>query len=591
MKTNKGENMKKILNLMAAVCCVLSCAFIIAGCDIVHKEHQTSDEWIMNNSHHWHECDGCNEKVDLGEHDWEETVLIEATPTEDGVMHYECKGCGMDRVEEYSITTVTEEVWNTALNLNSFDNIKLIAQTEDQTLVFIKDEDVLCFNSNPVRETDGYYSIESGKYYHYKQNSGFWAKTEINQDTYNEIMDGSNIGKYLSEISEGYSDFVYNKELHAYEYEDEREWEEGKTYTKTFTLYFESGKLVKMVFENNNGQGETSTCTLEYNNNQLELPNTTLVTEEVWNTALNLVAINNYNVHAISEMPDGTIVVDGIVTKDGDIVRHKSMSDNNGYYSKEGAKYYYYKEVSDTWTKTEITQEEYEGAAGKSFSSYNYSAFTYNEELKAYEATVEEVFVQVYFENGRLVKLVGTHKSEDVQTVIVEYVEVELELPNAVLVTVTEAEWNTALDLLNVNDYKMYAKSELPDGTIVVDGTITKDGDIVCHKSIPDNNGYYSKEGAKYYYYKEVSGTWTKTEITQERYESAAGKSFSSYNYSAFTYNEESQAYEASVEEVFVQVYFENGRLVKLVGTHKSEDVQTIMVEYIETELVLPTVD
>ena len=251
--------MKKIFNLMIAFICVLLCSAMFAGCGVTKCEHTASDDWTMNSTHHWHECADCAEKMDKEEHDWEEIILIEATQTEDGVKHFNCKGCDMDRVEEYSITTVTEEIWNTAF------------------------------------------------------------------------------------------DFAIN---------------------------------------------------------------------------------DNYKVYAKAELTDGTIVVDGTITKDGDIVYHESMPIGNGYYSKESSKYYYYQDVSGTWTKTEITQENYEDAAGQNIGGdYNYSTFTYNEELKAYEGDSSDGLLQIYFASGRIVKIVVTSEGEGVQTMIVEYVEIELELP------------------------------------------------------------------------------------------------------------------------------------------------------------------
>ncbi|MBQ7798245.1 MAG: hypothetical protein IJ371_03895 [Clostridia bacterium] len=250
--------MKKILNLMIAFVCVLSCAFVFSGCDMFHKDHKASEEWIMNSSHHWHECSECGEKVDKAEHDWKETILIEATQTEDGIKHYECKDCGMDKVKEYSITTVTEEIWNTALNLAAVDKYKAYAKGEladgtpagDMTLT--KDMNILLYESISSIE---YYSKEGDKYYNYKQVSGEWTKTEITQENYEDKC-GKSLAKDLI-----FSNFTYNEELKAYE---------GNIEGKVYKVYFESGKLVKFV-EIEEGV-RVQTLTIQYIDTELQLP-------------------------------------------------------------------------------------------------------------------------------------------------------------------------------------------------------------------------------------------------------------------------------------------------------------------------------
>ena len=246
--------MKKILNLMIAVCCVISGSFIFSGCGATKCNHTSSKEWFMNSTHHWHECTDCGEKLDKEEHDWEE-IIIETIPTENDVALYVCKGCGMGR---FAVCTVSEQEWNNALDLS---------------------------------------------------------------------------------------------------------------------------------------------------------------------------CVNNYKAYVKTELLDGTIVVDGSIVKSGDVVCQESLPDGaNGYYSKEGDKYYYYQKASGSWNKTEITQYEYEGRAGKNFSSFDYSAFAYNDESKAYEANLSGLLYQIYFENGRLVKIVHID-GEAVQTLTIKYVETELVLP------------------------------------------------------------------------------------------------------------------------------------------------------------------
>ena len=581
--------MKKILNLMIAFCCVLSCAVVFAGCNITKCTHTASEDWEMNNTHHWHKCTDCGEKLDKAEHDWQETVLIEAGQGEDGVLRYTCHVCGMQKTEEYFTTTVTQAEWNTALALSNFDKVEINCAGEyengdiQSSITRIKDGDIMLVTIvEEDVETNEYYSKESGRYYLYSKDGADWIKEEISQSDYEDEL-----GLLDAEFT--YSDFVYNEELAAYE------CDLGVTSSQA---YFKNDRLVKMAASFDDGDEEV--YTIEYDNIELELPEATLVTVTAaeWNNALDLSNFSNYKMTV-----DSMDMVFGEISADGDII-YASYLGENEYYTIEGGKYYIYTQDTDVWSKAEIDEHAYnvvtsfKGFAQELASQEIYfSDFTYNAELHAYQFECEREWSEgaiysktfiLYFNNGRCIKIKTENYEPELDvTYTFEYDTIQLELPAAILVTVTESEWNSAMNLLCVDNYKVYATGELPDGTIVVDGTITKYGDIVYHDSMPDDNGYYSKEGNNYYYYQEAFETWAKFEITQDEYESYAGKNIGEYVYSAFVYNYETKAYEANVEGVFFQVYFANGRLVKMVGSQE-DYAQIMLIEYDNIELELP---
>lgn len=56
--------------------------------------HTWETKWANNDSKHWHECTVCKTKGDEADHAFEWKIDKEATVTEAGVMHEECKVCG-----------------------------------------------------------------------------------------------------------------------------------------------------------------------------------------------------------------------------------------------------------------------------------------------------------------------------------------------------------------------------------------------------------------------------------------------------------------------------------------------------------------
>lgn len=59
----------------------------------VRKHEAVNDEWLSDDSTHWHKC-ACGDKIDEAKHDFEWVVVKAPTATEKGSKQQECKVCG-----------------------------------------------------------------------------------------------------------------------------------------------------------------------------------------------------------------------------------------------------------------------------------------------------------------------------------------------------------------------------------------------------------------------------------------------------------------------------------------------------------------
>ena len=88
---------------------------LFAACD-KDVQHNFSEEWSNNETHHWHACtdDGCKETKDKAEHSWNDgSVTVEPTTEKEGTMLYTCTVCHREKTakidklvaeKEYTIT-------------------------------------------------------------------------------------------------------------------------------------------------------------------------------------------------------------------------------------------------------------------------------------------------------------------------------------------------------------------------------------------------------------------------------------------------------------------------------------------------------
>ena len=102
---------KIFLTIMTLVLTIV----LFAACD-KGVQHNFSEEWSNNETHHWHACtdNGCKETKDKAEHSWNDgSVTVEPTTEKEGTMLYACTVCHREKTakidklvaeKEYTIT-------------------------------------------------------------------------------------------------------------------------------------------------------------------------------------------------------------------------------------------------------------------------------------------------------------------------------------------------------------------------------------------------------------------------------------------------------------------------------------------------------
>ena len=61
--------------------------------------HVWNTKWSYDDDYHWHACSGCSEIKDKEAHVWEVVVKMNPTATDEGMIAYECDGCGCTKTE------------------------------------------------------------------------------------------------------------------------------------------------------------------------------------------------------------------------------------------------------------------------------------------------------------------------------------------------------------------------------------------------------------------------------------------------------------------------------------------------------------
>lgn len=107
---------RKSIFTFCAIALMLVLSFsVLAACN-KNGEHNFSEEWSNNETHHWHACadKGCKETKDKAEHSWDGgNVTVEPTTEKEGTMVYTCTVCRREKTgkidklvaeKEYTIT-------------------------------------------------------------------------------------------------------------------------------------------------------------------------------------------------------------------------------------------------------------------------------------------------------------------------------------------------------------------------------------------------------------------------------------------------------------------------------------------------------
>ena len=104
-----------------AVKCTV-CGYIITPA-LGHVTHTPGEEWLSDDTNHWHKCTGCTEKLGVAPHtygDW--TVVTPPTATVDGEQERICSVCGYKQVESIPATGEPAQVPVTVTGGNGTGN-------------------------------------------------------------------------------------------------------------------------------------------------------------------------------------------------------------------------------------------------------------------------------------------------------------------------------------------------------------------------------------------------------------------------------------------------------------------------------------
>ncbi len=199
--------MKKALCMMLALLlCLGACAALVScGCD-----HAFSEEWTMDDTHHWHVCtqEDCEEQSDKAAHDWDEGVMmLLPTASTDGERKYTCKECGRTRTETVPADPlVSDAEWVSAFLLQD-ENYWITIVDDGTDALSIKKRGGIVMRNVPqsVNPDQNYYTVENGKYYDYTVDGEQVTKAEITQEAYMKATT-------LAELQVlAYSAFTYNE--------------------------------------------------------------------------------------------------------------------------------------------------------------------------------------------------------------------------------------------------------------------------------------------------------------------------------------------------------------------------------------------
>ena len=394
--------------------------------------------------------------------------------------------------------------------------------------------------------------------------------------------------KYMSNLD--YSEFTYDSDDKAYEAEDYLLTGAVPQLFEEIKVEFKSNVLKKITLSTGN---TTSVISFMSNDFTISLPQNILyneVTAAEWNAA------TQTEKYAFIQRTEGS-TESRVITKDGNITKEEFYDDVEGY---EGSRYYeldgdnhyvyYWNGDIDKWEREDCVYPVETQNLQFVFDSLDFDDFTYNSTDKCYEAqsitldpypyTIESV--KVFFENGILKELVFTSGPE---TANLEFLsnDFNLTLPqDRVWYEATAAEWNAAT---NASKYAFsIAVSSTRTQTYYVDGDIMKG---VLVDTLEGNMTVYAEkdgEGTCYYRYNEGTQTWYADPSSEEFADVTFKTFFSAFEYADFEYDESYKCYKAQditlptmtnyQETTYneVQVYFENGKLVKVVYYYDSED-------------------
>lgn len=102
---------KSLFTILAIALMLVLSLLVLTACN-KNGEHNFSEEWSNDETHHWHACadKGCKEIKDKAEHSWDGgNVTVEPTTEKEGAMVYTCTVCRREKTEKIDELVVETE--------------------------------------------------------------------------------------------------------------------------------------------------------------------------------------------------------------------------------------------------------------------------------------------------------------------------------------------------------------------------------------------------------------------------------------------------------------------------------------------------
>ena len=494
-------------------------------------------------------------------------------------------------------TIVSESEWETALLIGD-SNLTVDFIDGDVRKVAVRNNDVtkISVYEDEVLKTEEIYVKVGTLFYSYTKSGSEWMKAQINSTQYSAATN------FLLP-TEDYDANAYNAQTGCYEFDSYS----GLT---DVSIRFEDAKVVSFSgFGMNGATGVPFEFSFAYGIVTIEIPTEYVVTTVTESEFINATtSLDNYKVtwDYVGLEDNGVTIITG--NKIYQIDSTKNFKET--YLEKVNASTYYrYIQVNDKWIREDSTVDNWNNAVSVgTFPGVNYSDLRYSSEECAYIISEfsSATDVKLYFENGKLVKVTGNgtwgEQATQVQMrYIFEYSVDEIVLPTEyVVTTVTESEFNAAMNFASLNNYKVsWDYVEISDtGFVKVNGN-------KIHFTDPSfsvyTEVYLEKVNASTYYrYRQDDGVWIKEQVSEDVWNNAItigtlpGLKYSDLD--VVTLFDGGFAYAISEfgSATDVTLYFENGKLVKVTGngTWGQPATQVEMhynYEYSVDEIVLPT--
>lgn len=314
----------------------------------------------------------------------------------------------LPKEEEIAKTTVTEEEFNAAVDFSNQSNVKVTSLNDDGSIaqILIKETNnegktniaLLAPETNQVMYILSNYEDE---YYLYRKLfNGKWYKETIGQVLYDFIYGYFQPNVTYNEVTE-----VVEMGLACY-------------VNESVVLLFQDGKLATYIPPDG-----SEYVVYNYSSSYVvampsedDIVETTDVTEEEFNAALDIDSFAKFRITIYTEYGDVVITKDGYNISIEYPVQNLDCADTI-YTKEEDGKYYQYILSVENWIKTEISEDQYNeiGANNLFNEELQYSDFSFDMDRTM---GFQNEDITLYFQDG---KLVASGAADGTIQLIIEY--------------------------------------------------------------------------------------------------------------------------------------------------------------------------